>query len=173
MARIVIVGASDGSRGQLQRLLASSGYDVFRTCASEGELRRALTACEDGIVVMTGGLNDALPDALLDDFGDHFQILLIGRPEALSRCESPKLFKLTYPCAGNAVLGAIEMLSQLHYMRMPHRMGGERALVEEAKRLLMVRFGIDEPEAHHRMQQYSMRHGIKMTEYAEQLLSGS
>ena len=31
---------------------------------------------------------------------------------------------------------------------------------------------IDEPEAHRRMQQYAMRHGIKMTDYAQLLLQG-
>ena len=46
------------------------------------------------------------------------------------------------------------------------------ALVEDAKRLLMNRYGIDEPEAHRRMQQYAMRHNMKMTDYAMQLLQG-
>ena len=45
--------------------------------------------------------------------------------------------------------------------------------VEDAKRLLMTQYQIDEPEAHRRMQQYAMRHGIKMTEYAAILLQNS
>ena len=52
MARIIIASASASSREQVSRLLASSGYDVFRLCASGGELRRALTECEDGVVLM-------------------------------------------------------------------------------------------------------------------------
>ena len=169
MARIVIFGASETSRMQLSRLLASSGHSVFRICASEGELRRTLTECEDGIVLISG----MQPDDLSTDFGNCFHFLLIGRPETLNACESPQVFKLTYPCSGNTVLGAVEMLSQLHYMRMPHRRGQDRALVEDAKRLLMTQYQIDEPEAHRRMQQYAMRHGIKMTEYAAILLQNS
>lgn len=169
MARIVIASPSEASRAQLSRLLASSGYTVFRLCASEGELRRTLTECEDGIALISG----MQPDDLSTDFGNCFHFLLIGRPETLNACESPQVFKLTYPCSGNAVLGAVEMLSQLHYMRMPHRRGRDRALVEDAKRLLMTQYQIDEPEAHRRMQQYAMRHGIKMTEYAAILLQNS
>ena len=172
MARIIIVGASEASRTQLSRLLASSGYSVYRLCAFSGELRRALTECEDGIVVITGGLVDARPDDIAADFGTLFQFLLIGRPEALEACESPQVFKLSYPCSGSAVIGAIEMLSQLHYMRLPHRSGEDRKLVEAAKGLLMQKWDIDEPEAHRRMQRYAMRHGIKMTEYALTILQG-
>ena len=168
MARIVIFGTSEASRTQLSRLLASSGYSVYRSCASAGELRRTLTECEDGIVIFSG----MQPDDVTADFGDSFQFLLIGRPETLSTCESPQVFKLAYPCSGSAVVGAVEMLSQLHYMRLPHRQGRDRALVEDAKRLLMARFRIDESEAHRRMQQYAMWHGVKMTDYAQLLLQG-
>ena len=168
MARIVIVGASEASRTQLSRLLASSGHSVFRICASEGELRRTLTECEDGIVLVSG----MQPDDISADFGGCFQFLLIGRPETLNACESPQVFKLAYPCSGSAVLGAVEMLTQLHSMRMPRRQGRDKALVEDAKRLLMNQYEIDEPEAHRRMQQYAMRHGIKMTDYAQLLLQG-
>ncbi len=173
MARIIIVGASQASRAQLSRLLASSGYSVFRLCASGGELRRTLTECEDGVVVVTGGLSDARPDDIAADFAGEFQFLLIARPDALEACESPRVFKLAYPCSGSAVVGAIEMLSQLHSMRLPHREGEDKALVDDAKRLLMRRYAIDEPEAHRRMQRYAMRHSVKMTEYAAMLLQHS
>ena len=178
MARIVIVGASEVSRTQLSRLLASSGHTVFRVCASEGELRRTLTECEDGIVLISGGLSGTRSDDITADFfnnfqrGRNFRFLLIGRPETLSACESTQVFKLVYPCSGSAVLGAVEMLSQLHTMRMPHRSGEEKRLVEDAKRVLMERYHIGEPEAHRRMQQYAMRHGIKMTEYALKIIQG-
>ena len=168
MSRIIIAAASEASRAQLSRLLTASGFGVFRLCASEGELRWTLTECEDGIVVISG----MQPDAIADDFGDRFQLLLFGRPEALEACESPRVFKLAYPCPGSAVTGAVEMLSQLHDMRMPRRSGADRALVEDAKRLLMDRYGIGESEAHRRMQRYAMRHGIRMTDYAARLLQG-
>ena len=173
MARIVIVGASESGRTQLNRLLASSGYGVFRACASGSELRRTLNACEDGIVILAGPLSDCPPDDLIGDFGDSFQFLMIARPEALAACESPQLFKMNYPCSGSAVLGAVEMLAQFHAQRMPRRTGEERELVEQAKAILMRTCDITEAEAHRRMQKHAMTHGIKMTEYAVQLLKNS
>ena len=172
MARIIIVGASEAGRTQLARLLAASGFGVYRLCASGGELRRTLNACEDGVVVFAGAVSDCPPDDLAEDFGEGFQILLIGRPDVLSACESPQVFKLTYPCAGSAVIGAIEMLSQLHAMRLPKRAGEERELVERAKALLMREYNLSEPEAHRSLQQNAMRRNMKMTEYAAALLQG-
>ena len=170
MARIVIAGSSDASRTQLSRLLASSGLEVFRLCASGGELRRTLNTCEDGIVVIAGAAPDCPADDLAADFGEGFQILLIARPEVLASCESRAVFKLAYPCPGSAVIGAVEMLAQLHAMGMPRRAGDERQIVERAKALLMKAQGLSEPEAHRRMQRQAMRRGIKMTEYAAALL---
>ena len=172
MARIVIVGASETNRAQLNRLLTSSGYGVFRVCASGSELRRALNACEDGVVIMVGPVPDCLPDELIGDFGDSFHFLLIARPEALSASDSRRVFKMTYPCAGSAVIGAVEMLSQFHAQNLPRRSGEDKALVDRAKALLMRTDGIAEPEAHRRMQQYAMTHGVKMTDYALMLLQG-
>ena len=167
MPRIIIAGLSEASRTQLNRLLTASGFGIFRLCGSEGELRRALSECDDGIVLISA-MN---PDDIAADFGDSFQFLLIGRPESLSACESTRVFKLAYPCAGSAVIGAVEMLSQLHHMRLPHRRGHDKTLVEDAKRLLMRQYQIDEPEAHRRMQQYAMRHNMKMIDYAAELLN--
>ena len=173
MPRIILASGSEASRAQLLRLLASSGLEVFRSCANGGELRRALNACEDGVVVLAGSVPDCRSDELSADFGDDFQFLLIARGEVLADCEAPGVFKLAYPCPGSAVAAAVEMLSQLHAMRLPRRTGEDRRLVDEAKALLMRSEQIDEATAHRRMQIYAMRHNMKMTDYAAILLQDS
>ena len=173
MPRIVIAAAQEESRVQLSRLLSSSGFPVFRCCASGSELRRTVNECEDGIVILIGSLPGCKPDELQWDYGDHIQILLIGKPAALESCESPEVFRLPLPIAGQALIGAVNMLAQLHQMRLPKRSGEDKQIVEQAKELLMAREGITEPEAHRAMQQYAMRHGTKMAEYAKQIVNSS
>ena len=170
MARIVVVSQSEDSRTKLYRLLASSGYQVFRSCSSGSELRRALSESEDCVVVMIGFTPDCKPDELLWDYRDSIQILLIAKQAGLENVESPEIFRLTMPASGQAVVGAVEMLTQLHRMRLPKRKGAERERVEQAKQLLMRAKGISEAEAHRAMQRYAMDHGIKMSDYAEQIL---
>ena len=83
MARIVVVSQSEDSRSKLVRLLASSGLQVFRSCSSGSELRRALSESEDCVVVMIGFTPDCKPDELMWDYKDSIQILLIAKQAVL------------------------------------------------------------------------------------------
>lgn len=170
MARIMIAGASAEKRAQISRLLSASGFAVFRCCASGSELRRALSACGGGVVLLLGGLPDAQPDELQWDWGERARILLIARPELLAACESPEIFRLALPASGQAVVGALEMLTQFYRMRLPRRSGEDKEIVEEAKRLLMRREGLTEPEAHRALQRYAMNNGLKMADYAAEII---
>ena len=170
MARIMIAAASEASRERLSRLLSSSGYPVFRCCASGSELRRTVSECEDGVAVLIGALPDFKPDELQWDYGERVQILWIGKPALLESCESPEIFRLPLPASGQAVIGAVEMLSQLHQMRLPRRSGDEKQIVEQAKRLLMRRDHITEPEAHRALQRYAMNHGVRMADCAARIV---
>ena len=170
MARIVVVSQSEDSRSKLVRLLASSGLQVFRSCSSGSELRRALSESEDCVVVMIGFTPDCKPDELMWDYKDSIQILLIAKQAVLDNIESPNIFRLAMPASGQAVIGAVEMLSQLHRMRLPRRTGESKDLVDRAKAILMKQKGLTEPEAHRAMQQYAMNHGMKMAEFAAQIL---
>jgi len=173
VARIVIVSQSEDSRTKLYRLLASSGFQVFRSCSSGSELRRALSESEDCVVVMIGFTPDCKPDELLWDYKDSVQILLIAKQAVLENVESPEIFRLPMPASGQAVVGALEMLTQLHRMRLPRRTGESKDLVERAKTVLMKQKGLSEPEAHRSMQQYAMNHGMKMAEFAAQILKSA
>ena len=173
MARIIIAGSTEQSREQLSRLLASSGHPVFRCCSNAGELRRVLNETEDGLLILAGRMADCRPDDLVWDYGERVRILLIAKPAQLEDVESREIFRLQMPASGQAIVGALEMLSQLHRMRMPRRMGTERQAVEEAKKILMSRHGLSEPEAHHLLQKYAMDHGVKMADYAADIVRQS
>ena len=173
MARIVVASRTEDSRTRLSALLTSSGFQVFRCCASGSELRRALSESEDCVVVMAGLLPDCVPDELLWDYRSSVQLLLIARQTVLDNVESQEIFRLTMPASGQAVIGAVEMLSQLHRMRLPHRTGESRELVDRAKAVLMKQKGMTEPEAHRAMQQYAMNHGMKMADFARRILEQS
>ena len=173
MARIVVVSQSDDSRSKFVRLLASSGMQVFRSCSSGSELRRALSESEDCVVVMIGFTPDCKPDELMWDYKESIQILLIAKQPVLENIESPEIFRLAMPASGQAVIGAVDMLSQLHRMRLPRRTGESKDVVDRAKMVLMKTKGLSEPEAHRAMQQYAMNHGMKMAEFAAQILKNA
>ncbi len=172
MARIVIAGRSAQSREQMASLLSSSGYPIYRLCSSAGELRRVLNDCDDGLLILAGQLPDCSADELFWDYGSQVQILLIARPPVLEACEEAGVFRLALPTSQQAVLGAVEMLTQLHRMRLPRRSADEKQLVEEAKALLMRRDGLTEPQAHRMLQQAAMSRGLRMADCAAQIIKG-
>ena len=173
MARIVIAGSSEHSRIQLARLLSSSGHSVYRLCAHAAELRRALNESEDGVLILAGPMPDCSADELFWDYGEHVRILLIAKPPALEACEEAGIFRLALPTSRQAVLGAVEMLTQLHHMRLPKRAADDRQLVEQAKQLLMRRDGLTEPQAHRALQQAAMNRGMRMADCAAQIIKTS
>ena len=170
MARIIIAGAAEERRTQVARLLASSGFTVFRCVGDGGELRRCINECQDGIVILLGELPECQADDLYWDYGERIRILLVARPPVLEKSERPEVFRLAMPVSGQARLGAVNVLEQMHQMHMPRRTGADRDAVEQAKAWLMRTRGISEPEAHRMLQKHAMGHGLRMADEARRIL---
>ena len=173
MPRILIASALESARSQLAQVLGTAGFVPFRSCGSAGEVRRTLSACDHALLIMAGLLPDTSPEDLLCDFHHQLQILLIARPAVIEVHNAHNLFHLSYPCTGQSILGAVEMLTQLYDMNHPQRSQPDRQLVEAAKQILIRNHGMTEPQAHSHMQHYAMAHGLKMTDYARQILNKS
>ena len=166
---VIVASYAENSRERVSRLLASAGFGAVRCCASGGEVRRAVRE-SGGVVVLVGQLRDCAADSLAWDLRGQADILLIARPETHAQCEYPDLFRLTLPCSGHEIVGAVEMLIQLRQRQRSRRTGQDKALIEQAKACLMERDGLTEPEAHHHLQKYAMDHGMKMADYAARVL---
>lgn len=172
MAKIIVAFADPGKCAQIASALESSGLQVFRICATGSEVMRAFDACHDGILVCGARLPDRTLDELADDLGERALVLALGRPQQLEMCEHRSLFKLPSPFSRGELASAVNVLMQLHYMRMPHRTPEEERLIAAAKALLMEGGARTEREAHQALQRMSMRLGIKMTESARRILDG-
>ena len=171
MSRIVIASASAPLLERLSRLLASSGRAPCRACSSEGELRRALSCFDDGIVILAGPLPGLSVEELALDHGEKLQILVLAKPGSLEECTARDVFSLALPVSAQALTGAVEMLEQLHRMRLPRRDEASRELTERAKAHLMATRGFTEPQAHRYLQQYAMEHRMKMADCANDILT--
>ena len=64
----------------------------------------------------------------------------------------------------------LQMGRRLERFSRPHRSGEERALVEQAKALLMDRNEMTEEQAHRFLQKKSMNSGVKLAETARMVL---
>lgn len=171
MAKIIVAFNDRERREQITALLESAGLSVLRACSTGAEVMRTFSSCQDGILVCGFRFPDRTLNDICEDLGDRALILAVGKPEVLANCENQGIFKLPSPVNRGALIGAVNMLVQLHYMKRPKRNADEKQLINEAKLRLMESYGITEAEAHQMLQKMSMRSGIRMTESAKSILA--
>jgi len=172
MARIIVAFALAKRAQQVAAILEEAGMNVFRVCTTSGETRRAFDLCPDAILVSGYKFPDTTVSELLGDQDQQALALIVDRPELLALIDSSRAFRLPLPVTRTEILSSVNMLQQLHEMRMPHRSGDDKILVEQAKTILINNMHLTEPAAHQMMQKYSMRMGLKMTDTAKMILSG-
>ncbi len=173
MAKIITAFREKQTAHQIAAALEASGLSVFRVCVTGNEVVRAFNQCSDGILVCGTAFVDRTADSLCEDLGERALMLVVGRPERLSLCENPALFRLASPFTRSELIASVNMLVQLHAQRLPRRSGEERDLVERAKKKLMKERQLTEEQAHRLLQSESMRHGVKMTESARRVLENA
>ena len=170
MVKIIVAFAADEKCAQYGAVLEDAGIPVFRKCTSASEVKRTMNQCGDGIIIASCRLPDSTIDALAWDLGKQAVILAVGRPEQLELCEHPDLFRLSAPCSKGELTSAVNMLIQLHHMRLPRRTDDEKQAISRAKAYLMEKYAMTEPEAHHHLQKGAMDKGQKLAAYAAALL---
>ena len=112
-------------------------------------------------------------DDLAWDLGERAIVVAVGKAAQLEMCEHPQLFRLRIPCSRGELASAVSMLLQLQRMRQPHRSEEEKRAIAAAKALLMDKFAMTEPEAHHYLQKSAMDRGLKLPEMAAKILASN
>lgn len=170
MVNIIVAFAADERCAQYKAVLEEAGIQVFRKCTSASEVKRAFNQCGDGILISSCRLPDSTVDALAWDMGKQVLILAVGRQDQIELCEHPDLFRMTVPCSKGELLSAVNMLLQLHSMRIPRRTDDDKRLIDAAKAYLMEKRCMTEPEAHRFLQKGAMDSGQKMAAFAARIL---
>ena len=102
-------------------------------------------------------------------------MLMVAAQGMLEMCESDDIFKLASPVSRGDLIASVRLLLQvghrLEKMTRPRRSEEERAVVEQAKSVLMASRGISEEEAHRYLQKRSMDSGARLLDTARQVLS--
>ena len=170
MAKMMVALPDRQAARQLAQGLEAAGIPVFRTCVTGNDVMQAFNLCEDGVLVCGTRFPDRTADQLAYDLGARALILVVGKPEQLENCEHPALYKLQAPFSMRELAASVQMLLQMHGKLLPHRTGGDKECVEQAKAALMRQHGLSEPEAHRLLQKESMRSGETMLRCAQRIL---
>lgn len=171
-----IIALGDNDRAQsVSQALAHRGITVRYHCTSGAEVIRAIKKMGGGVVICPFKLCDMTACDLADRLNGQAFLLVLAKGNQLALCNRADLFTMTLPVRSAELIGAVTMLLQLDAQRtattIPKRSQTACDLIDQAKAQLMQRYGMTEPEAHHFLQQRSMRTGTRMEDTARALLN--
>ena len=174
MIRTIIALNDDALAQSMTQALVHRGITVRYRCQTGAEVIRAVKEMGGGVIICSFKLRDMTVGEMADRLEGQALILVLAKGNTLALCDRDDLFTLSVPVRPSELIGAVHMLLQMDAMRaaqsIPKRSNNDRETIDKAKALLMKRHGMTEPEAHHYLQQHSMRAGVRMEVIANDIL---
>lgn len=178
MIRTIIALNDEAQAQSMTQALVHRGITVRYRCQSGAEVLRAVKEMGGGVIICSFKLRDMTAKELADRLAGQALILVLAKGNTLALCDHDDLFTLAVPVRPSELIGAVNMLLQMDAMRaaaqrIPKRSTSAQETINKAKKLLMRRHNMTEPEAHHYLQQHSMRAGVRMEDIAHDLLNSN
>ena len=174
MEKVIVAFESDKSCLRVKEILETSGTAACIICKSADQVKRVVNKQHITTVVCGYKLSDESAEGLLDDLPPTCSMLVVAVQGLLDLCQSDDVFKLASPVSKGDLVASVRMLLQvghrLEKFVKPRRSEEERAVIDQAKQLLMARNGMTEEQAHRFLQKRSMDSGAKMIQTAQLVL---
>ena len=181
MIPIILAFSGQETAGKIERILKSGGYVPSRICHNGAEVLRAAEKEEQIILICSYRLSDLSAHELLEMAVGRIQALILLNPAQDELGTHENAVYLHSPITRADLLASVKMMEaicgqmsvyQQKIARLT-RQAEERALIERAKELLMLRYHMSEAEAHRFIQKESMDQKRKMVDTAKLILEGS
>lgn len=174
MERVLVAFESETNSERIKEILESSGVASCLVCRSASEVKRIIHKQHLSTILCGYKLPDDSAEHLFEDLPDACSMLMIAVQNRLEMCENDDIFKLAAPTKRSDLVASVRMLLQMNrrlaQKTKPKRSEEEKALVEEAKAVLMERHGMTEEAAHRFLQKKSMDNGARLTDTARMVL---
>ncbi|MBO6015544.1 MAG: ANTAR domain-containing protein [Lachnospiraceae bacterium] len=179
MANIVVVLPKIEDAKGIKNILVRQGFQVTAACTSGAQALSHIDNLTEGIVISGYRLADMLYTELHSCLPKGFEMLLLASQSVLTEeCAGNNIMCLGMPIKVHDLLNTVDMMStSMAYRRKKRRAQPkernpeEKALINEAKRLLMSRNNMTEEEAHRYIQKCSMDNSTSMVETAQMVLA--
>ena len=175
MEKIIVAFENDRTARRIAELLEGGGAAACLVCRTADQVRRSICKLPVPAVVCGYKLGDQTAELLFDDLPPTCAMLVVASQDRLDLIENSDIFCLPSPVARGDLLASVRLLLQvgrrLEKMTRPRRSEEEKAVVEQAKAVLMASRGISEEEAHRYLQKRSMDSGSRLLDTARQVLS--
>lgn len=174
---IVVLPKLEDAKG-IKNILVRQGFRVIAVCTSGAQALSQIDNLAEGIIISGYRLKDMLYTELNSCLPRGFEMLLLASRSLMMECIGNDVMCLSMPLKVHDLLNTVEMMANsVAYKRKKRkaqpkeRDPEEKALINEAKCLLMSRNNMTEEEAHRYIQKCSMDSSTNLVETAQMVLS--
>ena len=171
MGNIIITFLRINDAQNIRNILVRNGWGNVSICTSGAGTLAMADQLESGVVICGYRLPDMAYMQLKEDLPAGFQMLLIASNSVMTGASSAEVTHMETP------LKVQELIQTIHFMeedaarrRRKRRSPEERAMIQQAKELLMKSNHISEDEAHKYLLRTSMQSGRNLFETAQMVL---
>ena len=177
MIDIIVVFPKQEDANAIKNLLLRNGYQVSAVCTSGAQVMSVIDEMDYGLVVCGYRFNDMQYSELFEYLPNTFQMLLLASRNKLGNGITDGVVSVEMPLKAYDLIDTLEMMTQALQRlkkkgryRSKERNVAQKAIIDEAKQLLMKSRNMTEEEAHRYLQKNSMDSGTNMVETARMVL---
>ena len=177
MVNIIVVFRKIEDAKNIRNVLVRNGFTVTAVCSTGLQAIGLIDSLKGGIVICGYQMADMLYTEIRDNMPSDFQMLLMARESILPDLRENDIVCLPLPVKVSDLTETVAMMQRTIEVRIRKknkrpgvRSAKDRQDIENAKKLLMNRNNMTEPEAHRYLQKTAMDTGTSMVETAQMVL---
>ena len=170
MINIIVVFSKRENAVNIRNILVRAGMNVSAVCLTGAKALQYADTLGEGIVVCGYKMQDMQYTELRELLPEPFEMLLTAAPDKWMDDLPSGVVGLPSPIKVHDLVNTLEMMTQTLERRRRKRSTEEKAVIDQAKALLMERNHMSESEAHRYLQKNSMESGTNMLETAQMVL---
>lgn len=178
MSNIIVVFPKRDNATNIRNLLVRQGLDVSCVCTTGAQVIHHADMLDEGVIVTGYKLSDMMYNDLREYLSESFEMLLVASPDKWETGIADGVTALSMPIKIQELVQAVQTLDEgIEYRRRQRRLekkarnAEQKAIIEQAKAVLMRNNQMTEEEAHRYLQKNSMDSGTNMVETAQKVLS--
>ncbi|MDO4804653.1 MAG: ANTAR domain-containing protein [Lachnospiraceae bacterium] len=177
MVNIIVVFRKIEDARNIRKVLVRNGFTVTAVCSTGLAAIELFDDFKNGIVVCGYQMTDMPYTEIYDNLPEDFQMLLMARESVLPMLRENDIVCLPMPARVRDLVETVSMMQRAIEANIRKKRSGaksrsneDKATIEDAKRLLMERNNMTEPEAHRYLQKTAMDTATSMAETAGMVL---
>ncbi len=177
MAGIIVAFPKQEDAKSIRNLLVRNGYEVVSSCNTGAMAINLADSYGEGIIICGYRLPDMLYNEIVENVQGNFDVILVASKARLQD-EVSDVAVLEIPLKVRELLNSVEMMqhnllakNQKGKHKPGQRTEEEKAIIEQAKAVLMEVNNLSESEAHRYIQKSAMDSGRTMVDTADAILT--